>query len=273
MNHRYGPLFLLALVCICFSCKTSQTVVDQTRNLGVPSLRMDLAHQIDEHTFYSYRELWELFPQTDIIEGDKIIDIYAHNGEEGLTDQPYTYTVLADQCGNYRKEGDCYNREHSFPKSWWGRSKDTMYSDLFHIYPTDGYVNNIRGNYPFGETDTPVRESLNGSKLGPSSFPGYTGTVFEPIDAYKGDLARTYFYMLTRYYHRIPSWESPMLQNGDFSPWARRLLLKWHAEDPVSQKGQKEIDRDKAIQALQGNFNPFVRNPELAEEIWSEENF
>ena len=270
MINKPFPYFLLMVVLLCISCKSRKVVVEERRGFGTSNLRMELAHQIDEHTFYSYRELWELFPQTDVIEGGKVIDIYAHKEGETPESQPYTYTVLNDQCGNYRKEGDCYNREHSFPKSWWGRSKDTMYSDLFHIYPTDGYVNNLRGSYPLGETDNPVRESLNGSKLGPSSFPGYTETVFEPVDDYKGDLARTYFYMLTRYYHRIPSWESPMLQDGDFSPWARRLLLKWHAEDPVSQK---EIDRNNAIQSLQGNFNPFVLNPELAEEIWGEENF
>ena len=61
-----------------------------------------------------------------------------------------------------------------------------------------------------------------------------------------------------------------MLNQGDFSDWARELLLTWHREDPVSQK---EIDRNAAIQKLQGNYNPFVVKPELAEEIWGEENF
>lgn len=270
MKNRPILHLLFSLLLVSFGCKSQKPVAVETRNLGVPSLRMELAHQIDEHTFYSYRELWDLFPKTDVIEGDKIWDIYSHNETQEIETQAVTYTVLADQCGNYRKEGDCYNREHAFPKSWWGRSKDTMYSDLFHIYPTDGYVNNIRGSYPLGETDTPVRVSQNGSKLGPSSTPGYTGTVFEPIDAYKGDLARTYFYMLTRYFHRIKDWESPMLNDGDFSPWARSMLLRWHTNDPVSQK---ELDRNASIQELQGNFNPFVITPDLAEEIWGEENF
>ena len=271
---RHLAHFFTLLLCIALfsSCKNRRAIQIEPRSLENPSLRVQLAHEIDNHVWFTYRELWKLFPQTDVLEGDVIWDIYAFDGSENPDpdEQPYTYTVLMNQCGNYRQEGDCYNREHSFPKSWWGRAKDTMYSDLFHIYPTDGYVNNMRGSFPFGETDDPNRVSDNGCKVGPSSTPGYSGIVFEPIDAYKGDLARTYFYMLTRYVHRIKGWRSPMLSDGDFTPWARRLLLKWHREDPVSKK---EIDRNAAIQKLQKNYNPFVVKPELAEEIWGEANF
>jgi endonuclease I len=75
-----------------------------------------------------------------------------------------------------------------------------MNSDLFQIYPTDGYVNQKRGNYPYGETNNASWISTNGSKLGACSVSGYNGTIFEPINEYKGDIARTYFYMATRYY-------------------------------------------------------------------------
>jgi len=52
----------------------------------------------------------------------------------------YYFTFGDDQCGNYSGEGDCYNREHSFPKSWYGDVLP-MNTDLFHLYPTDGWVN------------------------------------------------------------------------------------------------------------------------------------
>ena len=193
MERRIVYLAAFSFLFICISCKNRRQIAVDSRSIGVPDLRTELAHQIDEHKFYSYRELWGLFPKTDVVDGDKIWDMYAFDETSDPENQPYTYTVLQDQCGNYRVEGDCYNREHSFPKSWWGRAKDTMYSDLFHIYPTDGKVNNIRGNFPFGETENPEIVSQNGSKLGPSSSPGYSGTVFEPIDAYKGRYGKNLF--------------------------------------------------------------------------------
>ncbi len=68
------------------------------------------------------------------------------------------------------------------------RGADT---DLHHIYPTDGWVNGQRSNWPYADVANPRVTFLNGGKLGPSSTPGYTGTAFELIDEYKGDLART----------------------------------------------------------------------------------
>ena len=58
-------------------------------------------------------------------------------------------TFGTDQAGNYKQEGDVYNREHSFPNSWFGGKTNTqpMFTDLHHLYPTDGYVNNKRMEY------------------------------------------------------------------------------------------------------------------------------
>jgi hypothetical protein len=154
------------------------------------------------------------------------------------------------------------------PNSWWGGTTDTMYSDLFHLVPTDGYVNNRRSNYPFGQVTTPTYTSQNGSKLGPCTFAGYTGVVFEPINQYKGDFARNYLYLATRYENRIASWTSPMLAGNAypvFTTWAINLLLQWNAQDSVSQK---EIDRNNAIYLIQGNRNPFIDHPEYANLIW-----
>lgn len=215
------------------------------------------------HNPLSYSDLWTAFEKTDVRNGNQVWDIYSDI--PGGTPPYVFYYGGNDQCGTYHTEGDCYNREHSFPKSWF--NDDTpMYTDLFHIYPTDGYVNNRRGNYPYGEVSNPSWTSENGSKLGPCSYPGYTGTVFEPIDAYKGDLARSYFYMLTRYYDQIATWSSPVLDTSDFSPWARKMLLEWALRDPVSQK---EINRNDSIYKIQGNRNPFIDHPEYAWKIWA----
>lgn len=208
----------------------------------------------------SYNGLWTAFKDTDRRADGKVWDIYSNTTN---------YVFGTDQCGNYSGEGDCYNREHSFPKSWFSDASP-MYSDLYHLYASDGYTNGQRGNNAFGEVGSISWSSNNQfSKKGASNFPGYSGTVFEPNDIYKGDMARTYFYMVTAYENRISSWGSPHL-NGTkfpgFNSWSIDLLLKWHRQDPVSQK---EIDRNNAINyGHQSNRNPFIDYPELAEHIW-----
>ncbi len=219
-------------------------------------LQQALHDIIDNHTIQSYASLWTAFKTTDDKADGTVWDMYSDNpdGEE-----PYVYTFVSDQCGNYSGEGSCYNREHSFPKSWFGDIAP-MNTDLFHLYPTDGYVNGKRSNYPFGETNSPSWTSLNGSKLGSCSVAGYTGTIFEPIDEYKGDFARTYFYMATRYYGEDNSWiGSGMTDGAQPKPWARVMLMQWHNDDLVSAK---EEERNDAVYVLQGNRNPFIDNPE-----------
>lgn len=199
--------------------------------------------------------------------------------------------TLGNECGNYSGECDCYNREHSIPKSWWGGAKNEMYSDIFHLVPTDGYVNNRRSNYAFGEVEN-VTYTYNECKLGSSKSTITTdrntilgtsatcsGTVFEPRDEYKGDFARGYLGMIAKYSNTsfsITSGSGGMIFESfsstthfGLTKYGMVLLLKWHREDPVSQK---EIDRNNGIQATQGNRNPFIDYPYLAEFIWGEKN-
>lgn len=219
---------------------------------------------IDDHTAVSYEQTWISFQTTDDKPNGKVWDMYSD--VPGGT-PPYEYTFGVDEGGVGGVEGTGYNREHSWPQSWFGGSVAPMRSDLFQLYPTDNYVNNQRGSFPFGETDSPTWTSLNGSRLGPCSYPGYTGTIFEPIDEYKGDLARGYFYMTTRYYTEDGAWPgSDMTDGAELLPWAVALLLDWHAQDPVSQK---EIDRNGAVYAIQANRNPFIDRPEFAERMLS----
>lgn len=240
---------------------------DTTEGKAGEELQQALHEVIDNHTVLSYSALWTAFQSTDKKADGTVWDMYS---DVPGGSPPYVYTFGSDQCGNYSGEGSCYNREHSFPKSWFNDASP-MYTDLFHLYPTDGSVNGKRSNFPYGETDNPTWTSLNGCKVGPSSVNGYSGTIFEPIDEYKGDFARTYFYMATRYYEEDAGWPgSPMVDGAQLEPWAREMLYQWHEEDPVSQK---EIDRNKAVYLLQGNRNPFIDRPEFAERMYMAEGF
>lgn len=234
---------------------------DGTEGLTGEALRAALSEIISDHTELTYNSLWTHFQATDRKPDGKVWDMYSD--VPGGT-PAYTYTFVVDQCGNYGAEGDCYNREHSFPKSWFNDAPP-MVTDLFQIYPTDGYVNGMRSNYPYGETNTATWTSTNGSKLGICSFTGYNGVIFEPIDEYKGDFARTYFYMVTCYLDRVSSWSSPMLSGDNFSSWAKQILLEWGIDDPVSDK---ETDRNEQVYNVQGNRNPFIDHPEWAWDIW-----
>ncbi len=223
------------------------------------ALKTALHGIIADHTVRTYDNLWSDFRKTDMREDGRVWDMYSSKTN---------YTFGTDQAGTYKTEGDCYNREHSFPKSWFNDAKP-MYTDLFHLYPTDGYVNGRRSNYPYGEVKN-VTWSSSGdfSKVGASGVSGYSGTVFEPNDEYKGDLARTYFYMATRYEDRIAGWSSPMLSGNSYpayAEWAVTMLLRWAAEDPVSQK---EIDRNNAVYGIQKNRNPFIDFPGLEQYVW-----
>lgn len=183
-----------------------------------------------------YGEWWDMYGN---------IPLYVRNGFKGL------------------------NREHSFPKSWWGGSTDTpAYVDLNHLYPSEAAANMAKSNYPLGEVQTAKFDNgitqVGYPTLGQG---GGAAQVFEPDDEYKGDFARTYFYMATCYQNL--HWKyTYMVSNNEYptlNQWTVNLLLKWHREDPVSQK---EIDRNEQIYMIQANRNPFIDYPELAEYLW-----
>jgi endonuclease I/uncharacterized protein YdeI (BOF family) len=220
------------------------------------------------HTDQGYGALYSAYVNGDTDPDDGFVwDMYSEI--PGAAD-PYNYTHNSNTCGNYSAEGDCYNREHIMPQSVFSEGYP-MRSDYFNVIPTDGYVNGRRSNYAFGEVSSPTWTSLNGSKVGPCDVSlGYTGTVFEPIDEYKGDIARSLFYFATRYETQVDAWSHPMLngtENQVFADWFLAVLLKWHQQDPVSTK---EIVRNTAGYNYQGNANPFVSHPEWVESIWGE---
>lgn len=234
----------------------------------------DEVHTVANVGFASlgYSGLWTAYKTTDCYPGTDIIwDIYSDCNK----------TYSKDQCGNVSaQECGCYNREHSIPKSWFGGSTSGIGCDIFHLYPTDGHVNGMRGNYIYGEVSNPTKTSKNGSKLGPNSFSGGAQgtTAFEPADEYKGDLARSYMGTMIKWKNTNMSQDegdkmftSNYSENKGygFTSYSIALLMKWHREDPVSQK---EIDRNNGIQKTQGNRNPFIDYPYLAEYFWGDKS-
>lgn len=262
LRYLKGAVLALALASTAVAFAAEPAGYYSTcENKSGAALLSALCKKVGPHTNVGYNGLLSLYKTSDVYSDGTIWDMYStKHWKPGIT------------CGNYKKVGDCYNREHSFPKSWFNDAQP-MYSEAFHIYPTDGKVNGQRSNFPYGECANGTTLPSNGSvkalgRLGSCTFPGYSGTVFEPDDQYKGDFARSYFYMAAAYNDKIAGWNSKMLAGNSypaFSSWAINLLLKWHREDPVSQK---ELDRQEVVYGAQHNRNPFIDHPELAEYIW-----
>lgn len=233
-------------------------------------LQETLAHIIDNHQVVSYSSLWTHFSSTDSWNDTLIWDIYSNNTATGAS---YYFQFQEDQCGNVgSSEGVCYNREHTFCQSWFGGGTGSPYSDLFHIYPVDGYINSTRNNYPYGIVNSPTRIFSNGSKYGTNSTPGSpSGNAYEPIDEYKGDIARSLFYMATRYLFEDENFSTshPMTNRSQLQPWALEMLKEWHVIDPVSDK---EINRNNAVYEIQHNRNPFIDYPEIVGKIWGNDS-
>lgn len=267
---RKSFVFLFALLSWTAWATTPATALDvyyaslegQTGDAIVTSLHS----KIGNHTVISYSGLEPYYAQTDLKANGDIWDMYS----------TCSFSTSKANC-QQKHVCDCWNKEHSIPQSWFNEASP-MKSDLFHVVPTDARVNNFRSNYPYGETSSTSNiDNDNNSlgHLGSSNFGGYTGKVYEPDDEYKGDFARTYMYMVVRYMDKnftqsnegkvMFAYNSGATIKNTFTAYSVSLLMKWHREDPVSQK---EIDRNNAVYGIQHNRNPFIDYPYLAEYIW-----
>lgn len=234
------------------------------------TLKTQLYNIIKGHTDKGYAGLYTTYQTSDrdyYFENDgTILDMYS---EKPTGTDPYSYSAGTTQrCGTYSVEGDCYNREHIIPQSTFN-SAAPMVSDAHFITPTDGKVNGQRSNYPHGPVTSATWTSLNGSKLGASTTSGYSGPIFEPINEFKGDIARMYFYFATRYENTVAGYSYAMFNgtsNQVFTTAFLNLLITWHNQDPVSNR---EIARNNAIYTSQNNRNPYIDHPEYVQTIWN----
>ncbi len=267
---RILSFFLLSMTFIGGFAQAPAGYYNQAAGLTGAALKTALKNIISNgHVDHGYGGLWTGYATTDrdyFYENDgTILDIYSENPNG--PDQ-YSYTLGTNQCGTYSTEGQCYNREHVIPQSLFN-SASPMVADIHFIRPTDGKVNGMRSNFPYGIVGNASFISKNGSKLGTSVSAGYSGTVFEPIDAFKGDIARMILYFVTRYEDKLVNFTSgDMLANSTFpglQPWALNQYLAWNAMDPVSPE---EIARNNASYTYQGNRNPYIDHPEYVSQIW-----
>ena len=237
-------------------------------------LKTELHNLLKNHTRHPYGSrdynqiacTWTVFKKSDVRPNGKVWDMYSNNS--------YNFSNGAGATKGM-------NIEHSVPKSWWGDAYDETATpltrfkydgsyDLHHLTPSDADANMAKSNYPLGVVDSPSFD--NGvTKVGTGQANGRATNLFEPADEYKGDFARMYLYFVTCY--QDYSWKSSALsmfaQNSypTLNTYGQSLLLKWHRQDPVSQK---EIDRNNAVYSFQGNRNPFIDYPNMVEYIWGD---
>lgn len=246
---------------------------DGTDGMSKIELKTKLSQIIKDHTVLTYGDLWTAFRTTDVRPDGKVWDIYSNSTN-------FVFGTNQDSGSGGSAEGQYYNREHSFPNSWFGGvSSSPMYTDLFHLYPSDKWVNAQRGNSSFGNVQSVTGFSANHyCEWGTSSESGSLLTVFEPADELKGDLARSYFYMVSCYEDVVASWRLPnsttipeMLTGNSypaFKSWAIKVLLEWSRLDPVSAK--ERARNDVIYSNFQHNRNPFIDIPSLAEYVWGD---
>lgn len=228
---------------------------------GGEPLKTALHKLIKNHQQISYgsgtSSTWGAFYTTDAV---------VENGKRRVLD------MYSSEVRYFGSKGDAIsgmNIEHSVAKSWWGGTKNNAYCDLHHLNPSDQDANSRKSNYPLGEL-TSVSWDNGVTFVGKADIDGSSQNAYEPCDEYKGDFARTFMYMFTCY--QDLTWEKTWMNYANsayptLKPWAVKLLLKWHKQDPVSEK---EVNRNNAVKAVQGNRNPFIDYPQLADYIWGD---
>lgn len=275
-------LFALAIFPVLNFAQAPAGYYSGTEGLSGYALKTKLHEIISTKTYnWNYGDLPAFYAQTDIdkyYENDgTILDIYSE-----IPDGPdaYNYTT-ANIIGSANAEGLGWNREHGMPQSSFN-SNYPMYSDLFFVIPTDARINQLRSNYPYGIVASASYTFTNGSKQGTNGIPGstYKERAYEPINEFKGDVARMLLYFAVRYESKLGNFNynsspdptkdrNPLngTQEKAYEDWYIAMLLNWHQQDPVSQR---EIDRNNAVYNIQKNRNPFVDHPEWVNLIWNQ---
>lgn len=197
---------------------------------------------------------WQALPFTDYLPGNVVWDMYSNCVR-------YYPNKLGDS-------GCSLNIEHCLPKSWWGGTVNEAYKDLYNLNPSDQRANSQKSNYAPGHVKKGDKFDNGSFKMDAAKSSRYGYICWEPAPEYRGDFARTYFYMATAYEHLEWTAYPQYISNTSylmFSDSIQQVLLDWHRADPVSDKERCRMDN---ISDIQGNRNPFIDYPELVEYIW-----
>lgn len=255
LKRLSASIFIWFYLCAIASAQIPANYYDKAIGKQSAELKTALHNIIRPHTILEYYASSTYFKSTDWHPNDYFWDMYSNAKRD-----------------NWQSGG--MNREHNMPKSWWSENPESTeaYSDLHNLYPSDAAANTAKSNYPLGIVGANPTYSNGVVKVGDNIYSGYTGSVFEPANEYKGDFARDYMYVVTCYEDYATKWRSlgtaSMLTRTTypvFKPYAISLLMAWHRADPVSPK---EINRNNAVYNIQNNRNPFIDYPLLAEYLW-----
>jgi len=239
------------------------------------TLKTQLHNIINDHNDRGYSGLYTTYTTSDkdffYENNGTMLDMYTENPTGAECE--FTYGINQDDGTLGNNECERYNREHLVPQSAFGGSGGTpMYSDAHFVVPSDKHVNAERGDFPFGRVETATYTATNGSKKGQNTnsgySTGYSGVVFEPIDEFKGDIARCLLYFATRYQDVVTGFSYTMFNgtsNQVFTTPFLNILLTWNQQDPVSAR---EVARNNAVYTRQSNRNPFIDNNSYVTSIW-----
>ena len=200
---------------------------------------------------------WQALPFTDRKAGGVVWDMYSNCVR-------YYPNKLGDS-------GCSLNIEHCLPKSWWGGTVNEAYKDLYNLNPSDQRANSQKSNYPPGHVKNADKFDNGSFRIAKANTSGYGYICWEPAPEYRGDFARTYFYMATAYEYLKWTAYPQFISDATylmFSDSIQKVLLNWHRADPVSEK---ELCRADQISSIQGNRNPYIDYPELVEYIWGDQ--
>ena len=265
-KRHFASLSVACIIAILanlsIEAQPSSTYYQSIDGLKKEALKKQLRTIISNHTKISYDGLKTAYPYVYYVDE-------ANKGTKYAT----VYDLCSDEVYLYSSTG-LWNREHVVPKSWWGGGSNNAYSDIVSVIPSYSKSNSDKSNYPPGMVDKSRSYKNSGRQWVGYPLSGYGGSasrVWEPYDEYKGDYARIYMYVATCYSNL--SWDEYNygFKNGEWptmDPWMYNMLLEWHNSDPVSEK-EKQINDD--IFAQQGNRNPFIDYPALADYIWNSE--
>jgi endonuclease I len=276
-------LLLLIFLPLLFIAQIPTGYYDSASGLSGYKLKTALHKIISNKTIsWNYSDVGTFYPQTDVDKyyenNGSVLDMYSEN-PAGPDAYEYDFT---QNIGSANAEGQGWNKEHMMPQSTFN-SEYPMDSDLNFIVPVDARINQLRSNYPYGLGGNIVYHVFtNGSKVSNNATPNavYTGRVYEPIDEFKGDVARSILYFAVRYEGKLGTFktstnsnpkknQSPLngTEEQAYNQSFIDLMKVWSAQDPVSER---EIDRNNAIYSIQKNRNPFIDHPEWVNLIWNQ---